>query len=70
MLKKTICLIIFLFSILPSSAENSIFLFIEGEEAVTTNFNKEPIYNFHCSGGLALSLSTTADLKRGNMYYA
>ncbi len=50
--------------------ENSDLIFTEGEEAVSTNFNKEPILNYGCSGLRTLQLSRTKGLQAGAPFYA
>ncbi|HPP49621.1 MAG TPA: hypothetical protein PLO73_06570, partial [Spirochaetota bacterium] len=37
------------------------YIWIEGENAVSTNFAREPIYNFFCSNKFALQLSKDVD---------
>ncbi|MBB6480591.1 tetratricopeptide repeat protein [Spirochaeta isovalerica] len=37
-------------------------IFVEGEDAVSTNFNREPILNYSCSGYRTLQLNQSIDL--------
>ncbi|MBN2659448.1 MAG: tetratricopeptide repeat protein [Spirochaetales bacterium] len=37
-------------------------IFVEGEDAVSTNFNREPILNYSCSGFRTLQLNQSIDL--------
>jgi len=46
------------------------YIWIEGENAVTTNFAKEKTYNFFCSGNYALQLARSADPSSDKGYYA
>ncbi len=46
------------------------YIWIEGEDAVSTNFSKEKTYNFFCSNRYALQLSKDADPKSDRGYYA
>ncbi len=46
------------------------YIWIEGENAVTTNFAREKTYNFFCSGNYALQLSREADPSSDKGYYA
>ncbi len=50
--------------------ENKNLIFIEGEHAVATNFYKEPIKNFGCSGKKSLQLNKATALQGGAAYYA
>ena len=50
--------------------ENRNLVFIEGESAVSTNMNREPILNFGCSGKRTLQLSSTKGLHGGSAFYA
>jgi tetratricopeptide (TPR) repeat protein len=45
-------------------------IFIEGEDAVSTNFNKEPILNYGCSGKRTLQLSRMKGLQGETGFYA
>jgi tetratricopeptide (TPR) repeat protein len=45
-------------------------IFVEGEEAVATNFDKEPKLNFGCSGQKTLQLNKSRDTEAGLTYYA
>ncbi len=47
--------------------ESSI-IFIEGEDAVSTNFNREPLLNYSCSGYRTLQLNQTTQLHEGSSY--
>jgi len=47
---------------------NSSIIFIEGEDAVSTNFNREPILNYTCSGYRTLQLNQTNPLQEGSSY--
>jgi tetratricopeptide (TPR) repeat protein len=55
-------------AVLP--VENRNLLFIEGEEAVSTNFSKEAILNYSCSGFRTLQLSRTKGLQGGAPFYS
>lgn len=44
------------------SVENSSIIFVEGEDAVSTNFTREPILNYSCSGFRTLQLNQYTDL--------
>ncbi len=46
------------------------YIWIEGEDAVSTNFAKEKTYNFFCSNRYALQLSKDADPKSDKGYFA
>ncbi len=50
--------------------ENKYLIFVEGEDAVSTNFNKEPTQNYSCSGSRALQLSRKTNLQAGSTFYA
>ena len=50
--------------------ENKSLVFIEGEEAVSTNFNKEPILNYSCSRSRTLQLNRSSELQSGTVFYA
>jgi len=45
-------------------------IFVEGEEAVSTNFAKEPVYNYGCSNLRTLQLSRSTGLQGGSPFYA
>jgi tetratricopeptide (TPR) repeat protein len=45
-------------------------IFIEGEDAVATNFNREPILNYSCSGYETLQLNKTTGLQGNSVYYS
>ncbi|HQQ51861.1 MAG TPA: hypothetical protein PLZ29_11760, partial [Spirochaetota bacterium] len=45
------------------------YIWIEGENAVSTNFAREPIYNFFCSNRFALQLAKDVD-PPADGYYA
>ena len=46
------------------------YVWIEGENATSTNFSKEKTYNFFCSNRFALQLSKEADPVTERGYYA
>jgi tetratricopeptide (TPR) repeat protein len=48
--------------------QNSSVIFIEGEDAVSTNFNREPILNYSCSGYRTLQLNQVNPLHEGTSY--
>lgn len=50
--------------------ENTNIIFVEGEDAVSTNFNKEPILNYACSGYRTLQLNRKEELQGGVPYYS
>lgn len=50
--------------------ENTNIIFIEGEDAVSTNFNKEPILNYGCSGFRTLQLNRSRERQGGAVNYA
>ncbi len=50
--------------------ENQNLIFVEGEDAVVTNFDKQPIFNYSASGLRTLQLSTTSDPNDNFGYYA
>ena len=50
--------------------ENKNIIFVEGERAVATNFFKEPIKNFGCSGKRSLQLNRSTGLQGGAAFYA
>ena len=50
--------------------ENPNLIFIEGEDAVSTNFNREPTLNFSCSGKRTLQLNRSSGLQGGASFYA
>lgn len=50
--------------------ENTNIIFVEGEDAVSTNFNKEPILNYSCSGSRTLQLNKKQELQGGVPYYS
>lgn len=50
--------------------ENTNIIFIEGEDAVSTNFNKEPILNYGCSGKRTLQLNRDRERQGGAVNYA
>jgi len=54
--------------VLPQTGSSIIF--IEGEDAVATNFNREPILNFSCSGYETLQLNQSTGLQGESVYYA
>lgn len=55
-------------AILPQTNPNIIF--VEGEDALSTNFNREPILNYSCSGYRTLQLNEKADPPQGSSYFA
>lgn len=50
--------------------ENKALLFVEGEDAVSTNFAKEATLNYGCSGSRSLQLSRTVGLHGNAPFYA
>jgi len=50
--------------------ENTNIIFIEGEDAVSTNFNKESILNYGCSGFRTLQLNRSRERQGGAVNYA
>jgi len=54
--------------VLPQTGSSIIF--IEGEDAVATNFNREPILNYSCSGYETLQLNQATGLQGNSVYYA
>jgi len=54
--------------VLPQTGSSIIF--IEGEDAVATNFNREPILNYSCSGYRTLQLNQATGLQGDSAYYA
>ncbi len=50
--------------------ENPNIVFIEGEDAVSTNFNKQPILNYSCSGSRTLQLNRSLEVQWGSAFYA
>jgi tetratricopeptide (TPR) repeat protein len=54
--------------VLPQTGTSIIF--IEGEDAVATNFNREPILNYSCSGYETLQLNQGTGLQGDSVYYA
>ncbi len=50
--------------------ENPNIIFIEGEDAISTNFNKEPTLNYSCSDLRTLQLSRSTGLQGGASFYA
>ncbi len=55
-------------AILPPRDPNLIF--VEGESAVSTNFAREPILNYDCSGYRTLQLNQSTALKGDAVYFA
>lgn len=55
-------------AILP--VENPNVVFVEGEDAVSTNFSSQPTLNYSTSGKRTLQLSTATDLQAEAGYYA
>ncbi len=54
--------------VLPQTGSSIIF--IEGEDAVATNFNREPILNYSSSGYRTLQLNQATGLQGDSVYYA
>jgi len=54
--------------VLPQTGSSIIF--IEGEDAVATNFNREPILNYSSSGYRTLQLNEATGLQGDSRYYA
>jgi tetratricopeptide (TPR) repeat protein len=52
------------------SVQNRNIVFVEGEEAVSTNFCKEPTLNYSTSGSRTLQLNRTTGLQAGAAFYA
>jgi len=50
--------------------ENEALIFIEGEDAVSTNFANEPILNYSCSKFRTLQLNRRTGLQGGRSFYA
>jgi tetratricopeptide (TPR) repeat protein len=50
--------------------ENEALIFIEGEDAVSTNFTNEPILNYSCSKFRTLQLNRRTGLQGGRAFYA
>ncbi len=50
--------------------ENEALIFIEGEDAVSTNFTNEPILNYSCSKSRTLQLNRRTGLQGGRSFYA
>ena len=50
--------------------ENPNVIFVEGEDAVSTSFNREPILNYSCSGYRTLQLNRTHEVQWGSVFYA
>jgi tetratricopeptide (TPR) repeat protein len=50
--------------------ENEALTFIEGEDAVSTNFTNEPILNYSCSKFRTLQLNRRTGLQGGRSFYA
>jgi len=50
--------------------ENEALIFIEGEDAVSTNFTNEPILNYSCSKFRTLQLNRRTGLQGGRSFYA
>ncbi|MBN2049913.1 MAG: hypothetical protein JW760_05660 [Spirochaetales bacterium] len=57
-----------LIPVFPPETEGLIF--IEGEDAVSTNFTKDPVYNYGCSNLKTLQLSRSTGLQGGVPFYA
>jgi Flp pilus assembly protein TadD len=50
--------------------ENENLVFVEGEDAVSTNFAREPVLNYSCSGQRTLQLSQASISSAGGSFYA
>jgi Flp pilus assembly protein TadD len=50
--------------------ENGSLVFMEGEDAVSTNFAREPVLNYGCSGFRALQLNRSTGLEGVGTFYA
>ncbi|GEM_PF-1056822 len=50
--------------------ENPNIIYIEGEDAISTNFNREPTLNYGCSGKRTLQLNRSTGLQGGASFYA
>ena len=50
--------------------ENEALIFVEGEDAVSTNFTNEPILNYSCSKFRTLQLNRRTGLQGGRSFYA
>jgi Flp pilus assembly protein TadD len=50
--------------------ENENLVFVEGEEAVSTNFAREPVLSYSCSGERTLQLNRAGGLEGVGSYYA
>lgn len=50
--------------------ENEAIVFVEGEDAVSTNFAREPVLNYGCSGFRALQLNRSTGLEGVGSFYA
>ncbi len=55
-------------AVLPKT--NPDIIFVEGEDALSTNFNRQPILNYSCSGYRTLQLNKKADPPEGSSYFA
>lgn len=51
-------------------AQNESLVFVEGEDAVSTNFAREPVLNYDCSGSRTLQLNRIAGLEGVGSFYA
>ncbi len=51
-------------------AENESIVLVEGEDAVSTNFAREPVLNYGCSGFRALQLNRSTGLQGVGTFYA
>jgi len=49
---------------------NEALIFVEGEDAVSTNFTNEPILNYSCSKFRTLQLNRRTELQGGRSFYA
>ena len=50
--------------------ENETIVFVEAEDAVSTNFAREPVLNYGCSGFRALQLNRSTGLEGVGSFYA
>lgn len=51
-------------------AQNESLVFVEAEDAVSTNFSREPILNYDCSGSRTLQLNRLTGLQGVGSFYA
>ncbi len=50
--------------------KNDTLVFVEGEDAVSTNFSREPVLSYSCSGSRTLQLNSAAGLAGVGTFYA